>query len=85
MARLVYGVKVANLYEHAGEVEAVFTSEVAACEYAQRRSGEKYRNSGTVTRWELDNPHDRDWLTIYEDGQQTHRNTRVGRPPSPSR
>lgn len=82
MARLVYGVKVANLYEGAGQVEAVFSTEVAAAEYAQRRSREKYRNSGTVTRWELDNPHDRDWLTIYEDGRQTHTNTRAA-PPRP--
>lgn len=82
MARLVYGVKVANLYEHAGEVEAVFTSEVAACEYAQRREVPQQRHGHALGAGQ---PHDRDWLTIYEDGQQAHRNTRVVRPANPGR
>ena len=77
---MVYGVHVANPYEGAGLVEAMFSSEAAACDYARRRSGEKYRNAGSVTCWELDNPERRVWHSMYRDGEQTHRNGRFALP-----
>jgi hypothetical protein len=68
---------VANYYEGPGQVEAVFSTPAAACEYARRRSAEKYRNSGQVTCWELDNPAHRIWHSSYQDGEQQHVNTRL--------
>jgi hypothetical protein len=76
---MVYGVRVSNYYG-ASDFEAVFSTEAAAFAYAQRRSGERHNNTGSVTRWELDKPGARTWLMIYEGGSQKHRNDRVMRP-----
>jgi hypothetical protein len=73
---MVYGVRVSS-YGGASEFEAVFSTEAAAFEYAQRRSGEQYRNTGSVTSWELDRPGQRMWLMIYQGGQPKHRNDRI--------
>jgi hypothetical protein len=73
---IVYGVTVSNWYGPT-EVEGVFSTEAAAFEYAQRRSGEHYANTGSVTRWEVDRPGDKTWLMVYEGGTQRHRNERA--------
>ncbi|MBA2324058.1 MAG: hypothetical protein M3Z25_22440 [Actinomycetota bacterium] len=75
--KVVYGVRVSNFRDGPGVVEAVFSTEAAACDYALLRSAERHHNSGSVTRWELDRPDVRDWLVVYRDGRQQHRNTRL--------
>jgi hypothetical protein len=72
----VYGVLISG-YGGESELEAMFSTEAAAFEYAQRRSGEGYRTSGSVTCWELDKPGRRSWLMIYQSGQPKHRNDRL--------
>jgi hypothetical protein len=66
---MVYGIRVSN-FDGASEFEAVFSSESAVFAYARRCSEQKYRNTGSVTGWELDKPGTRRWLTIYEGGSQ---------------